>query len=251
MTTLKFPSPLRPYTNGLKEVEVKSATVGLIIEEITNRFPQLRPHLFDEQGDLRAYVNIFLNEVDVRALGGVKAQVGDEDRLMIVPSIAGGNSDPELVDFSALQFNQATIILLLLFAFVFDVTLVVPVVALIMLAGTVLTKPGFQWVYRIAKKMNIVKAEFLADNREPHNFAQGFGSIVLILATLAFLVHAPQVTWILSWVVIVLAGVNLFLGFCVGCALYYWLNRIGVPFFQEEAPSGRVPGVRPPKVRQV
>jgi molybdopterin converting factor small subunit len=251
MTILKIPSPLRPYAEGMKEIEVTANTVGAIIEEVVQRFPQLQPHLFDEHGEMRPYVNIFLNDSDIRGLEGNETQVGVEDRLMIVPSIAGGTREGEMVDHAALRTNQATISLLLLLAFLFDLHLLVFLVGMVMFIGTAIGKPGFVPVYRLARGLNLVKADPLPDHREPHRFAQGFGSIVLFLGALCFQLQIPVIGWGLTWLVIVLAGVNLFLGFCVGCAMYYWLNRIGVPYFRRRPPEGRVPGMRPPKVNQV
>jgi molybdopterin converting factor small subunit len=250
MAILKIPSPLRPFTEGMKEIDVSSTTVGEIVEEVVQRFPQLRPHLFDDQGGLRQYVNIFLNDSDVRGLDGDETPVGSEDRLMIVPSIAGGKSGDERVDHAALRTNQAAIIFLLLIAFILNLEIVVPIVAAIMILGTAVARPGFLPIYRVARAFKLINPEPLQDHREPHRFAQGFGGIVLVLGTLAFQIQAQFIGWALTWLVIVLAGVNLFLGFCVGCAMYYWLNRLGVPYFSKRAPEGRVPGTRPRKAKQ-
>lgn len=250
MTTLKIPTPLRPYADGMKEIEVESESVSAIIREIITRYPALKPHLLDESENLRSYVNIFLNDEDVRTLQGLDTHVEQEDQLMIVPSIAGGSASNNTfakVDHAALRTNQAMIIGLLLVAFVVDLTSLTLGVGIIMMIGTILAKPGFIFIYRLLRQWNVISPEILSDNPEPHRFANGFGSIVLFGAYLAFGLNSPLVGWILTWVVIILAGVNLFLGFCVGCAVYYWLNRIGLPFFPREAPADRFPGTRPPK----
>jgi uncharacterized RDD family membrane protein YckC len=90
-----------------------------------------------------------------------------------------------------------------------------------------------------------VKPELLQDNPEPHRFAQGFGGIVagFSAAFLALGIVAPG--WILTWVVVVLAALNLFAGFCAGCAVYYWLNRLRAPGFTKAPPAGTSPGMRP------
>jgi ABC-type xylose transport system permease subunit len=62
---------------------------------------------------------------------------------------------------------------------------------------------------------------------------------------MALLLGATLAGWVLAWVVIVLASLNLFLGFCAGCAVYYWLNRIRVPGFSKTPPVGTFPGMRP------
>lgn len=90
MTTVKIPTPLRSYTGGLKEVHVNGQTVGFIMHDLTENYPDLKNHLFNEDGNLRPYVNIFLNQEDIRMLQGEETPIRDGDRLMIVPSIAGG-----------------------------------------------------------------------------------------------------------------------------------------------------------------
>ncbi len=89
MNSIRIPTPLRPYTDYLKEVEVDGSNVGEALHSLTERYPRLRPHLFDENGDLRAYVNIFLQQEDVRNLHGQATRLTGDDHLMIIPSIAG------------------------------------------------------------------------------------------------------------------------------------------------------------------
>ena len=67
---------------------------------------------------------------------------------------------------------------------------------------------------------------------EPHRFAQGFGGVVLVMAVIALITGVSLLGWLLVWVVIGLAGLNLFLGFCAGCFLYYQMNRLNVPGFE-------------------
>jgi adenylyltransferase/sulfurtransferase len=90
MTTLRIPTPLRPYTDGQGELQVSALTVGEAMQELVSRFPALKPHLFNEQDDLRSFVNLFVNDEDIRSLGGAGTLLKDTDRLMIIPSIAGG-----------------------------------------------------------------------------------------------------------------------------------------------------------------
>lgn len=248
MTLIRIPTPLRPYTEGLREIEVYGKTVGIILQEVASKYPSIQPHLFDGEGKLRAYVNIFLNEQDIRNLSGHDTHVEENDKLMIVPSIAGGSGESEtlpFVDHAALRTNQASIITFLLIAFVADLPLISSIVALIMLLGTLIKKPGFLPIYRALSGIGVVKPDRLRDYSEPHQFAQGFGSVVLFLATGAFFIDVPILGWTLAGIVILLAGLNLFLGFCVGCAVYYWFNRLGLPFFQRVAPVDRIPGSRP------
>lgn len=91
MSVLRIPTPLRPYAEGASEIEVTAETVGAALENLTEQYPSLRKHLFTDQGELRSYVNLFVNDEDIRHLQGVDTPVQPEDRLMIIPSIAGGS----------------------------------------------------------------------------------------------------------------------------------------------------------------
>ncbi len=89
MTTIRIPTPLRPYSGGQSNIQVSGDTVGAALTDLTSQHPDLRQHLFE--GDkLRSFVNVFLNEEDVRYLDGAETAVSDNDTLMIIPSIAGG-----------------------------------------------------------------------------------------------------------------------------------------------------------------
>jgi adenylyltransferase/sulfurtransferase len=90
MATIRIPTPLRAYTSGQAEVPVPGPTVGAALSELTTRYPNLKQHLYTEAGELRAFVNVFINDEDVRHLQGAETVVAEDDRLMIVPSIAGG-----------------------------------------------------------------------------------------------------------------------------------------------------------------
>jgi adenylyltransferase/sulfurtransferase len=90
MPTLRIPTPLRSYTNGQSEVTVKGKTVAEAMNNLTSLYPPLRPHLFNGEGQLRAFVNLYLNEDNVKDLQGVETPLQENDRLMLIPSIAGG-----------------------------------------------------------------------------------------------------------------------------------------------------------------
>ena len=138
------------------------------------------------------------------------------------------------VDHSALRTNQAFIISLLIVAFVAEARWLVTFVAAVMLVGTALPNVAlFKAVYLyVLKPLKIARPDVRLDNPEPHLFAQGLGGLVLTLATLAFVMDSTAIGWVLSWVVIALAALNLFAGICVGCMIYYWFNRLGVPGFK-------------------
>ncbi|CAG0933477.1 hypothetical protein TFLX_03068 [Thermoflexales bacterium] len=138
------------------------------------------------------------------------------------------------VDHSALRTNQAFIIGWLIVAFVLDAKWLVALVAAVMLIGTLFPKIAlFKEVYRyILKPAKIARPDVRVDNPEPHLFAQGVGGVFLLAATLAFSANAPVVGWVLAWLVVALAALNLFAGICVGCLMYYWFNRLGLPGFK-------------------
>ena len=90
MALVRIPAALRDYTDGHAEMPVAGDTVAVALNGLAAAYPQLRRHLYTERGELRSYVNVFVNEDDVRTLHGLQTPVGEADTLMIVPSIAGG-----------------------------------------------------------------------------------------------------------------------------------------------------------------
>jgi hypothetical protein len=149
------------------------------------------------------------------------------------------------VDHSALRTNQALIIGLSLIAFLANLPLLVAFVMLVMAYGTFRRQAGFRIVYSgLLKPRGWVKPDVINDNPEPHVFAQGFGAVVLLVAVIALFTELPAVGWGLVWLVIALAALNLFVGFCVGCAVYYWLGRLRLPGIKTP-PPGTFPGMRP------
>lgn len=150
------------------------------------------------------------------------------------------------VDHSALRTNQAFIIGLLVFGFIVDWPWLVAVVALVMAVGTVWPRLGlFQLIYRKVLRDRVVKPDVLVDNPEPHRFAQGFGAVVLMIALSLFLAGLAAAGWVVTGVVIVLAAINLFAGFCAGCFFYYWLARLEVNGFTADPIEGTAPGMAP------
>ena len=134
------------------------------------------------------------------------------------------------VDQSALKFNQASIILLLVLAFLFNAAWLVAFVAAVMLVGTVWPEAGlFKQIYaRGLKPAGLLKPNVVDDDPQPHLFAQGLGGIFLVLSAAALWLGASVAGWALAAMVIALAALNLFLGFCLGCFIYYQLGRVGV-----------------------
>ena len=150
------------------------------------------------------------------------------------------------VDHSALKVSQVAIVFLDIAAFILNLPLLALFVTLVMVVGTALKAPGFGFIYRYAlKPLGWVKPEVLMDNPEPHRFAQGFGAVVMAGGSFALFLGSPWLGWSLVWLVAGLAALNAFGGFCVGCAVYYWLNRLHVPGFRKSPPAGTFPGTRP------
>ncbi len=85
-----IPTPLRGYAGGLKTVSVEGKTVGEALAALTTQYPNLRQHLFAEDGRLRSFVNVYLNDEDVRYLKHVETPLKESDQIAIVPSVAGG-----------------------------------------------------------------------------------------------------------------------------------------------------------------
>ena len=140
----------------------------------------------------------------------------------------------QTVDHSALRTNQAFIIGLLALAFVLNAWPLVAFVSAVMLLDTAV--PGtslFKRTYRhVLKPSGLVKPDVIPDDPAPHRFAQLLGGLFTLGATLALLAGLPTLGWALAGVVVALAALNLFAGFCAGCFLYYRLNRLDVPGFR-------------------
>lgn len=90
MAKLMIPTPLRQYADGRDTVEVEASTVGEALEKLTSRHADLRRHLFSDEGKLRSFVNVYMNDEDIRYLDRDKTTVAEGDTISIVPSIAGG-----------------------------------------------------------------------------------------------------------------------------------------------------------------
>jgi sulfur-carrier protein len=90
MATVRIPPVLRPKTGGSPEVEATGATVGEVLSTLTTEHPETRSQLFGEDGDLNRYVNVYLNDEDVRVLDGLETAVKDGDTVVILPAMAGG-----------------------------------------------------------------------------------------------------------------------------------------------------------------
>jgi sulfur-carrier protein len=90
MATVRIPPVLRPQTGGEAEVEAAGSTVGEVLRALTSAHPATEPQLFGADGDLNRYVNVYLNDEDVRVLQGLETGVSDGDTVVILPAMAGG-----------------------------------------------------------------------------------------------------------------------------------------------------------------
>src|SRR5882724_7614512 len=88
--TINIPTALRSFTGGNAQVEVEAGTAGEALERLTSLHAELRRHLFDDKSALRSFVNVYVNDEDVRHQAGLQTPLRDSDTVMIVPSIAGG-----------------------------------------------------------------------------------------------------------------------------------------------------------------
>src|SRR3989338_5705328 len=88
--TIHIPTPLRPFTDKQESVEATGATVGELLADLTKRYDGLRKHLYTEEGKLRNFVNVYLNDEDIRYMQREQTPVKPGDSLSIVPSVAGG-----------------------------------------------------------------------------------------------------------------------------------------------------------------
>src|SRR5207247_9931884 len=88
--TITIPTPLRQFVAGKSRIDVEATTAGEALERLTSQYSELRRHLYNDQNALRSFVNIYLNDEDIRHQSGADTPVKDGDALMIVPSVAGG-----------------------------------------------------------------------------------------------------------------------------------------------------------------
>lgn len=150
------------------------------------------------------------------------------------------------VDHAALKANQLFIISLNILAFILNQPWLAAFVALVMGLGSALKVPGFLPIYKnILKPYGWMKPDVLDDNPEPHRFAQFLGFIFMTAGSVSLFLGATVLGWTLVWIVVALAALNAFGGFCVGCAVYYWLARLNLPGFAKQPPAGTFPGMKP------
>jgi len=90
MPSVRIPTPLRRLTQEKDEVNINAPNVGELIEELENQFPGIKDRLCDENGEVRRFINLYVNNEDIRFLDGVNTQLQKDDIVSIIPAIAGG-----------------------------------------------------------------------------------------------------------------------------------------------------------------
>ncbi|HTZ46312.1 MAG TPA: MoaD/ThiS family protein [Verrucomicrobiae bacterium] len=88
--TIEIPTAFRRFTDGTPRLETSGSTVAEALNELVTRFPGLSRHVRDDEGQIRQFINVYLNDEDIRFLGGEASALKDGDKLLLVPSIAGG-----------------------------------------------------------------------------------------------------------------------------------------------------------------
>jgi molybdopterin converting factor small subunit len=96
MATIRIPPVLRPAVGGEKELTAEGDSVGEILRSVADAHPDTKTQLFASDGGLNRYVNVYLNDEDVRVLDGLDTSVGETDTLVILPAMAGGAFSPQL-----------------------------------------------------------------------------------------------------------------------------------------------------------
>jgi len=135
------------------------------------------------------------------------------------------------VDTHLAKFSQASVVVLTALAFLLNQPIIVAITAIIMaLSALAPSISPFRLLYNgVIIPLHIWKPRVVEDDPAPHRFAQGVGAAFLIAATLIlYLTKATPIGWALDLIVFVLAGINLTVGFCAGCFVYYHLGRLGL-----------------------
>ena len=87
---LRIPTVLRPAMGGETTIRVEGSTIGAVLSDVTERFPAVKGQLLNDDGTLHRFLNVYVNDDDVRYLGGVDAPVTDSDEITLLPAVAGG-----------------------------------------------------------------------------------------------------------------------------------------------------------------
>lgn len=94
MATVLIPAPLRAFTKNLSKVEMPGGNVSDIISNLVDQYPQIQRHLLEPGGEIRSFINVFVDEDDIRNLQKQDTKVSDRSVISLIPAIAGGNINP-------------------------------------------------------------------------------------------------------------------------------------------------------------
>lgn len=106
MITVQIPAPFRKLTGGASAFETSASTVAELFDQLAERFPDVARHLRDETGRVRRFLNVYVNEEDIRFLGGDSYRFRDGDTVMLVPAIAGGAPEVAKASVPAKSANE-------------------------------------------------------------------------------------------------------------------------------------------------
>jgi hypothetical protein len=145
------------------------------------------------------------------------------------------SATPRRLDRNAVKFNHGVTIILLIAGFILDTWIPVAAAAVAQLLGAAAAPfAPYKLIYEhIVIPNGWIKPRLIPDHPEPHRFAVLVGGLFDTAGILALWAGAPLLGWSLVWVVIVLANLNVWISFCMGCWMYYQFNRLGVPGFTQ------------------
>jgi len=175
-----------------------------------------------------------MNQSPSSYLGGLfvyQAQINRQNFHLPPSKNIRGTIMTKKVDTTTIKFNQGSIIVLTLLGFLLNQPYLVLFVGLVLAVGVIFPNATlFKQVYlKLLKPNGLLKPHVIDDDPAPHQFAQGVGALFLLASSFSLLVlNAVVLGWTLAWIVIVLAAINLFFGFCAGCFMYYQLDRLGL-----------------------
>ncbi len=92
MATVLVPTPLRRLTGGQSKLTVEGSDIGVLIQTINQQYPGIADKILDEQGNVKRFINVFVNDEEIRTLQGLATEVKESDRISIVPAMAGGQA---------------------------------------------------------------------------------------------------------------------------------------------------------------
>ncbi len=96
MPNVSIPSVLRNYTDRKRQLNLPGATVSEVVAELTTAYPDLKQHILDDDGKLRGYINVFVDDKDIRSLDGENTALTEDSSIRLLPAIAGGSTDREV-----------------------------------------------------------------------------------------------------------------------------------------------------------